>query len=154
MVFNIQLSGFTEFSQKLLDSSALTSELHLDFYLTSALKNSLFQCSPPSRAQLDFRKQEKGMNKSELIEALAQDINIPHREAAAITNTIINTMTEALAKGESIEIRGFGSFVIKKYDSYEGRNPKTGKKIKVKPKKLPFFKVGKDLREQVNISKK
>ena len=94
------------------------------------------------------------MNKSELIEALAQEINIPHREAAAITNTIINTMTEALAKGESIEIRGFGSFVIKRYDSYEGRNPKTGKKIKVKPKKLPFFKVGKDLREQVNISNK
>ena len=90
------------------------------------------------------------MNKSELIEALAQDINVPHREAAAITNTVIDTMTEALARGESIEIRGFGSFVIKKYDSYEGRNPKTGKKIKVKPKKLPFFKVGKDLREQVN----
>jgi integration host factor subunit beta len=94
------------------------------------------------------------MNKSELIEALAQDISIPHREAAAITNTIIETMTEALAKGESIEIRGFGSFVIKKYDSYEGRNPKTGKKIKVKPKKLPFFKVGKDLREQVNSNRK
>jgi integration host factor subunit beta len=94
------------------------------------------------------------MNKSELIEALAQEINIPHREAAAITNTIIDTMTEALSKGESIEIRGFGSFVIKKYDSYEGRNPKTGKKIKVKPKKLPFFKVGKDLREQVNANKK
>lgn len=94
------------------------------------------------------------MNKSELIEALAQEINIPHREAAAITNTIIDTMTEALSKGESIEIRGFGSFVIKKYDSYEGRNPKTGKKIKVKPKKLPFFKVGKDLREQVNAHKK
>ena len=94
------------------------------------------------------------MNKSELIEALAQEINIPHREAAAITNTIIDTMTEALSKGESIEIRGFGSFVIKKYDSYEGRNPKTGKKIKVKPKKLPFLKVGKDLREQVNAHKK
>ena len=90
------------------------------------------------------------MNKSELIEALAQDINVPHREAAAITNTVIDTMTEALANGESIEIRGFGSFVIKEYESYEGRNPKTGKKIKVKPKKLPFFKVGKDLREQVN----
>lgn len=90
------------------------------------------------------------MNKSELIEALAQDINVPHREAAAITNTVIDTMTEALARGESIEIRGFGSFVIKNYESYEGRNPKTGKKIKVKPKKLPFFKVGKDLREQVN----
>lgn len=90
------------------------------------------------------------MNKSELIEALAQDIGIPHREAAAITNTVIDTMTDALARGESIEIRGFGSFVIKQYGSYEGRNPKTGKKIKVSPKKLPFFKVGKDLREQVN----
>ncbi len=93
------------------------------------------------------------MNKSELIEALAQDINVPHREAAAITNTVIETMTEALSKGESIEIRGFGSFVIKKYESYEGRNPKTGKKIKVKPKRLPFFKVGKDLREKVNVAK-
>ena len=82
------------------------------------------------------------MNKSELIEALAQDINVPHREAAAITNTVIDTMTEALANGESIEIRGFGSFVIKEYESYEGRNPKTGKKIQVQPKKLPFFKVG------------
>ena len=93
------------------------------------------------------------MNKSELIEALAQDIGIPHREAAAITNTVIDTMTEALARGESIEIRGFGSFVIKQYGSYEGRNPKTGRKIKVSPKKLPFFKVGKDLREQVNTNK-
>jgi len=94
------------------------------------------------------------MNKSELIEALAQDIGIPHREAAAITDTVIDTMTEALARGESIEIRGFGSFVIKQYGSYEGRNPKTGNKIKVSPKKLPFFKVGKDLREQVNTGKK
>jgi integration host factor subunit beta len=93
------------------------------------------------------------MNKSELIEALAQDIGIPHREAAAITNTVIDTMTEALARGESIEIRGFGSFVIKQYGSYEGRNPKTGRKIKVSPKELPFFKVGKDLREQVNRNK-
>ncbi len=93
------------------------------------------------------------MNKSELIEALSQDIDLPHREAAAITNTIIETMTEALAQGDSIEIRGFGSFVIKNYGSYEGRNPKTGEKIKVSPKKLPFFKVGKDLREQVNKGK-
>ncbi len=98
--------------------------------------------------------QESGMNKSELIEALSRDIDIPHREAAAITNTIIETMTEALAQGDSIEIRGFGSFVIKNYGTYEGRNPKTGEKIKVKPKKLPFFKVGKDLREQVNQKRK
>lgn len=90
------------------------------------------------------------MNKSELIEALAEEMNVPIREAASITNTIIDTMTEALAQGESIEIRGFGSFVVKEYGAYTGRNPKTGEKIQVAPKKLPFFKVGKDLREQVN----
>lgn len=90
------------------------------------------------------------MNKSELIEALAERINMPIREAGSITNTLIDTMTEALAKGDSIEIRGFGSFVVKEYDSYTGRNPKTGQKIKVSPKRLPFFKVGKELRERVN----
>lgn len=90
------------------------------------------------------------MNKSELIEELSQRVDIPHREATAITNTVIDTMAAALSKGDSIEIRGFGSFIVKTYESYEGRNPKTGKKIKVKPKKLPFFKVGKDLRERVN----
>ncbi len=93
------------------------------------------------------------MNKSELIENLAEDLDISHREAVSITETIIGAMTESLVAGESIEIRGFGSFVVKQYDSYEGRNPKTGKKIKVKPKKLPFFKVGKDLREKVNAGK-
>jgi len=94
------------------------------------------------------------MNKSELIDALAQEVNLPPREAAAVTNTIIDTMIEALAKGDNIEIRGFGSFVIKHYRSYEGRNPKSGKKIEVSPKKLPFFKVGKELREQVNTLNK
>lgn len=93
------------------------------------------------------------MNKSELIESLTQDLNVSNHEATAITNTVIETMTDALARGENIEIRGFGSFVIKHYDSYEGRNPKTGKKIKVRPKKLPFFKVGKDLKEKVNVKK-
>ncbi len=97
---------------------------------------------------------EISMNKSELIEALADKMQLPVREAASITNTIIDTMSDALAKGDSIEIRGFGSFVVKKYDSYTGRNPKTGEKIKVAPKKLPFFKVGKDLRERVNSKRK
>lgn len=92
----------------------------------------------------------EGMNKSQLIEALAQDANITLREASPIANTILDTMVEALAAGDSIEIRGFGSFVIKEYDSYVGRNPKTGDSIKVPPKKLPFFKVGKDLKEKVN----
>lgn len=93
------------------------------------------------------------MNKSELIETLAEDIDLPIREAASITNTIIDTMSNALAGGDSIEIRGFGSFVVKEYGSYTGRNPKTGEKIKVSPKKLPFFKVGKDLRERVDQSR-
>ena len=90
------------------------------------------------------------MNKSELIEALAEKTNMPIREAGSITNTLIETMTDALVSGQSIEIRGFGSFVVKEYNSYTGRNPKTGQKIKVSPKKLPFFKVGKELRERVN----
>lgn len=92
------------------------------------------------------------MNKSQLIEALAQEANLTLREASPIANTILDTMVEALAAGDSIEIRGFGSFVIKEYDSYVGRNPKTGDSIKVPPKKLPFFKVGKDLKEKVNSS--
>lgn len=90
------------------------------------------------------------MNKSELTQQLAESMHLSVREAASIVNTIIDMMTEALAKGESIEIRGFGSFVVKEYDTYTGRNPKTGEQITVQPKKLPFFKVGKDLREQVN----
>ena len=93
---------------------------------------------------------EKKMNKSELIEALSQEINVPLREADSITNTILDAMAKALAVGDSIEIRGFGSFVVKEYGSYQGRNPKTGQKIQVPPKKLPFFKVGKELREKVN----
>lgn len=90
------------------------------------------------------------MNKSELIEALAQEIDLPLREADSITNTLLETMSETLVANKGIEIRGFGSFVIKEYSSYQGRNPKTGKKIPVPPKKLPFFKVGKELRERVN----
>lgn len=90
------------------------------------------------------------MNKSELIEAVSQEVNIPIREASSITNTILDSMIDALANGDNIEVRGFGSFMIKEYTSYQGRNPKTGDKIKVPPKKLPFFKVGKELKERVN----
>ena len=90
------------------------------------------------------------MNKSELIEVLAQEMNMPLREAGAITATVLDAMVDALATGDAIEIRGFGSFVVKEYESYYGRNPKTGAKIKVPPKKLPFFKVGKELKERVN----
>lgn len=90
------------------------------------------------------------MNKSELIEALATAADLPAREANSITETILDAMRDALVRGESIEIRGFGSFMVKEYDSYYGRNPKTGEKIKVRPKRLPFFKVGKELKARVN----
>ena len=90
------------------------------------------------------------MNKSSLIEAISQETKMPQREACEVINTILDLMADTLANGDSIELRGFGSFVVKEYKSYQGRNPKTGQKIKVKPKKLPFFKVGKDLKERVN----
>jgi integration host factor subunit beta len=93
------------------------------------------------------------MNKSDLIDAFAGELKVSAHEAASIIDTILTTMTKSLCRGESIEIRGFGSFVVRHYGSYEGREPKTGKKIQVKEKKLPFFKVGKELREQVDAMK-
>ena len=93
------------------------------------------------------------MNKSELIETLAQEINVPLRESDSIANMVMESMAQTLENGDSIEIRGFGSFVVREYGTYHGRNPKTGEKIQVTPKKLPFFKVGKELRERVNQTK-
>ncbi|KAF0218521.1 MAG: integration host factor subunit [Geobacteraceae bacterium] len=89
------------------------------------------------------------MNKSELIEALAAQKGLSYKKAEEIVNTIFDSMTNALISGDRIEIRGFGSFVVNEYKAYTGRNPKTGESIKVKPKKLPFFKVGKELKERV-----
>ena len=91
--------------------------------------------------------------KSELAEGLSHELSLPFKTGSGIIDTILNLMTETLVKGENIEIRGFGSFSVRHYDSYSGRNPKTGKKIRVKPKKLPYFKVGKDLRESLNAGK-
>jgi len=89
------------------------------------------------------------MNKSEMIEALAVKKGIPLKKAEEIINTIFDSMTNAMLSGDRIEIRGFGSFVVNDYKAYTGRNPKTGDSIDVKPKKLPFFKVGKELKERI-----
>lgn len=89
------------------------------------------------------------MNKSELIEQLAIKKDIPNKRAEEVVNLIFSSMTEAMINDDRIEIRGLGSFVIKDYGTYTGRNPKTGEPIKVGPKKLPFFKVGKELKEMV-----
>jgi integration host factor subunit beta len=90
------------------------------------------------------------MNKSQLVEALAKHENLTLKKAEMIVNAIFENMAEALAENERIEIRGFGSFKIKEYGGYKGRNPKTGNIIEVEGKKLPFFKVGKELGELVN----
>ena len=88
------------------------------------------------------------MNKSGLIEALSSKLNLTEKKAIDVVNLVFKGFTDELKKNGRIEIRGFGSFVVKKYGAYTGRNPKTGTKIKVEPKKLPFFKVGKELKEQ------
>ena len=90
------------------------------------------------------------MNKAELIEKVSERVKISSNAAIVIVNTIFDSMRESMEKGERIEIRGFGSFVVRKYGAYKGRNPKTGKFVDVPPKKLPFFKVGKELKEKVN----
>jgi len=90
------------------------------------------------------------MNKSDLVEALATQKNLTYKRAEEIVNLIFDSMSDAMVNSERIEIRGFGSFVVKDYRGYQGRNPKSGEVIQVKPKKLPFFKVGKDLREKVD----
>jgi integration host factor subunit beta len=91
------------------------------------------------------------MNKSQLIESLAQAEDLPLRKAEDIVNTVFEEMEKALIRGERVEIRGVGSFKVKQYDGYQGRNPKTGEVIEVTPKKLPFFKVGKELKERVDV---
>jgi integration host factor subunit beta len=93
---------------------------------------------------------ERSMTKSELIESVANKLKLPKGKAELIVNCVFDSMEVSLKRGERIEIRGFGSFEIRTYKSYEGRNPRTGTKVDVKPKRLPFFKVGKELKERVN----
>ncbi|SEM34415.1 integration host factor subunit beta [Syntrophus gentianae] len=90
------------------------------------------------------------MNKSELIEALSKKEGLTEKKAIEVINLLFKGFTEELQNGGRIEIRGFGSFVVRNYNAYTGRNPKTGKNIKVSPKRLPFFKVGKELKERVD----
>lgn len=92
------------------------------------------------------------MTKSELIDAVAQRTKITKSRAEQVVNCVFETMTRALERGEGIEIRGFGSFTVREYKPYNGRNPRTGNPVPVPEKRLPFFKVGKELKELVNVS--
>ena len=90
------------------------------------------------------------MTKADLINLISEKANITRVKAETVVNTVFDTMIEALMRNDRIEIRGFGSFVNREYDSYRGRNPRTGEVINVDEKKLPFFKVGKELKEDLN----
>jgi integration host factor subunit beta len=93
------------------------------------------------------------MTKSELIDAIAGRGQLTKARAELVVNCVFDAMTEALQRGEGIEIRGFGSFTVRPYKPYSGRNPRTGQPVPVPAKRLPFFKVGKDLKELVNSSR-
>jgi integration host factor subunit beta len=90
------------------------------------------------------------MTKSDLVDALCEAQKMPKGRAELLVNVIFDSMEASLRRGERIEIRGFGSFEIREYRAYEGRNPRTGSAVAVRPKRLPFFKVGKELKERVN----
>lgn len=90
------------------------------------------------------------MNRSDLINALKDKVALSRKDAGKVVDTFFDALKETLGKGERVEIRGFGSFSVKHYKPYTGRNPKTGTQIHVSSKKLPFFKVGKELKENVD----
>jgi integration host factor subunit beta len=97
------------------------------------------------------------MTKSDLVEKLAEkaaNLTLTKKQCEEIVDTVFDRMKDALRKGEKIEIRGFGSFTIRVRRSKEGRNPKTGEKVFIPEKRIPFFKVGKELREMVNMDEK
>ena len=90
------------------------------------------------------------MNKLELINTLKNEGQISKKEAATIVDLFFSKISTSLAEGDRVEIRGLSSFFVKEYDSYKGRNPRTGERVQVAPKKLPFFKIGKELKERVD----
>jgi integration host factor subunit beta len=90
------------------------------------------------------------MNKADLINELSKKEDLTEKQAGEIVNLVFDGFTETLRKGGRIEIRGFGSFSVREYEAFTGRNPRTGKSVEVKPKRSPFFKVGKELKQKVD----
>jgi len=89
------------------------------------------------------------MNKIDIASVLSEKINLNHKVAKVVVDTIVDSIKGAIVKGERVEIRGFGSFSLRSYKSYKGRNPKNGEVVDVPEKKLPYFKVGKELKETI-----
>ena len=90
------------------------------------------------------------MNKTDLIDTLRKETGLSKSKSERVVELFFNTMSNALASGDRVEIRGFCSIYVKNYKGYAGRNPKTGEPVQIKPKKLPFFKCGKELKERVD----
>ena len=93
------------------------------------------------------------MTKSDLIDVLCETQKLPKGRAELLVHVIFDALEAALKRGERIEIRGFGSFELRSYRGYDGRNPRTGSAVAVRPKRLPFFKVGKELKERVDAGR-
>lgn len=93
------------------------------------------------------------MNKSDLVKLISENNDIPLRKAELIVESFFDFIIKSLKEGKRVELRGFGSFSTKSYRSYMGRNPNTGEKILVAPKKLPIFKAGRELKKLLNTEK-
>jgi integration host factor subunit beta len=107
--------------------------------------------APSGAAAIHRPPGEGAMTKSGLIEKVAEQTpHISKKDTEVVVNTIFDAMTEALRRGERIEIRGFGSFQVKVREARDGRNPKTGEMVNIPAKRTPFFKVGKELKEMVD----
>jgi integration host factor subunit beta len=105
---------------------------------------------PPGLEAFCAIPRSASMTKADLINVIAEKAHLQHKQAEIVVNMVFDMMADALKKDDRIEIRGFGSFVNRSYGSYQGRNPKTGQVVQVPPKRVPFFKVGKELKEMVD----
>jgi integration host factor subunit beta len=94
------------------------------------------------------------MTKADLITVIADKVKFPWARAEMLVDVVFGFMERSMSRGEKIEIRGFGSFTVRQYRAYDGRNPRTGAIVPVRPKRLAFFKVGRELRERVNVGKR
>ena len=90
------------------------------------------------------------MTKADIVNEIAKNTGIEKVTVQKTVEALMETVKDSMVKGNNVYLRGFGSFIVRNYGGYNGRNPKTGKSVDVPPKKLPFFKVGKELKEMVN----
>jgi integration host factor subunit beta len=106
----------------------------------------------PDENELEQAKKPSVMTKAELVDEVARAVHLTKKQAETIVNIVFDSIVESLRNGEKIELRGFGSFRLRSRKSRTGRNPKTGDKVEVPSKKIPYFKPGKELKELINLA--